>query len=337
MKINKKLIVPFLSTVVGLSIAGGLGGAFAWYQFNSQVRTGLIGSSVAEAGVLQIGYKDNQDNYVWGSNRNMPNATLIPVTFGALKDDGTLPQSYAFGYPEAGQQGGNSYGTGWTEIQNGHGFVQYDIYLRALKADANAAGDPNADIAPGYKLVEQDVYLSEIILEDVETENKTVEEALRVHYQVEGGKNELISKTAITSQDPLNLHGKLDLDGDGQWDTPANTGHAWNTSTTPITYGINGQTQVTKGIADVRQARDSDGKMPEHDAQNPNPKCVCRTSTGVMTKITITVWLEGWSLLTAIADPDNPQPAESVWNPKVNADIDVHVGLTFDVGRNILE
>ena len=62
MKINKKIIVPFLSTVVGLSLAGGLGGAFAWYQFNSQVRTGFIGTSVADTGLIQIGYKDSGDN-----------------------------------------------------------------------------------------------------------------------------------------------------------------------------------------------------------------------------------------------------------------------------------
>ena len=51
MKVNKKLIVPFLSSVIGLSIAGGLGGAFAWYQYNTQVSVSFVGSSVADSSV----------------------------------------------------------------------------------------------------------------------------------------------------------------------------------------------------------------------------------------------------------------------------------------------
>ena len=71
MKINKKLFVPFLSSVIGLSIAGGLGGAFAWYQYSSQVTTSFIGSSVADTSILQIGHlEENQtthlDEMKWG-------------------------------------------------------------------------------------------------------------------------------------------------------------------------------------------------------------------------------------------------------------------------------
>ena len=328
MKINKKLIVPFLSTVVGLSIAGGLGGAFAWYQFNSQVRTGLIGSSVAETGLLQIGYKEGE-TFHWGSERNMPNAKLIPVTFGALVD-GALPRSYAYGYPEAGQQINADYSKGWTQIVNGKGFVQYDIYLRALKSDPNASGDPTSNIPAGYKLVEQDVYLTDIVLEDAaNTNNKTVADALRVHYQVDGGKKGLISNTAKTT----NLYGKLDLDGDGAKDKYAV--YEWHTKHgQEVVYGIDGQTQTTQGIGDVTVERATDGTLPKEESDAA--KKICTTSTGVMTKITLTVWLEGWSLLQV--DTATPTPNTSaVWNPKMNAGVDVHVGLTFDAGRNILE
>ena len=113
MKFNKKLIVPFLSTVVGLSIAGGLGGAFAWYQYNTQVTASFVGTSVADSSVLQIGHYEidsqtQQQVMVWGKDF-YPYASgvkqkMIPVTFGALSTIGGVANSIptnAYGYPEA--------------------------------------------------------------------------------------------------------------------------------------------------------------------------------------------------------------------------------------------
>ena len=144
---NKKLIVvPFLSTVVGLSLAGGIGGAFAWYQFNSQVTASFVGSSVADTTLLQIastrtgqGTQESPYVYNWGKNvyktGNYTAANrfkLVPVTFGQLvtKNSKTksLPNTFAYGYPEAGNQIGNGY-TNWQKIQPNEGFVQFDVYL----------------------------------------------------------------------------------------------------------------------------------------------------------------------------------------------------------------
>lgn len=339
MKINKKIIVPFLSTIVGLSVAGGLGGAFAWYQFNSQVRTGFIGSSVADTGVVEIGYDDpdHPGSIIWGSSRILTNETdptkhvqLIPVTFDQLNTDGTL-KSTAYGYPEAGKQIGEDYSKGWKVIENGHGYVQYDIYLRTLKADSTAAGDSSAQINPGYKLVSQDVYLSKITLEGADADQTTydsrvIADALRVHYQVSGTltqnhKNDLISNTAVTN---MALSGPLDLDGIAgedlydvdPWDPLY--GQTAN-------YGIPGHKQTTHAASAVIQ--DPDANTVDVD------KRICTTETGAsMVKITITVWLEGWAALKV----DGAGTTSQVWNPKINAGIDVHVGMVFDVGEAIL-
>ena len=326
MKMNKKLVVPFLASVCGLSIAGGLGGAFAWYQFNSQVRTSFIGTSVAEAGILQIGYEDDNGDMVGGRDRLLPNANLIPVTFGQLASDGSLG-AHAYGRPEVGKQLGNGYSTGWDEIENGKGFYQYDIYLRALKSDPAAPGDDSQDIKPGYKLAAQDVYMSKLTLEDAnQGSDALITNALRVHLDVNGGKKIILSKNKVTS---LSLYGQLDLDGDGALDTydvdpwESNFGTVCN-------YGINGQTQTTLGASEIVQERDSDGMMPSE----ANDKLICTTSTGQnMTKITVTVWLEGWSLLKV----DNTSSTSNVWNPAMNAGMQVHVGMVFDAGRNIIE
>lgn len=342
MKFNKKLIVPFLATVTGLSITGGLGGAFAWYQFNSQVRTSFIGTSVADTGVLQIGYDDTSapGGIKWTSMHSMPNLNFIPVTFGALASDDSLP-AIAYGYPEAGRQTGTDYGTGWRKMTGGAGFYekntgyyQYDIYLRALKANSSSTGDPDHDIAPGYSLAAKDVYLSSMKLEDNAhpTDDTLIANALRVHLNVAGtgGKKLLISKNAITSADPLKLFGQMDLDGDHSPDkyfvpsSDPNYGQV-------VTYGNNTHTQVTKGISDVVQARDAKGNMPA----TANEKLILTTSTtSTMSKITVTVWIEGWALLKV--DSSAPTALSNVWNPNLNAGMQVNVDMVFDAGNNIV-
>ena len=335
MKFNKKLIVPFLATVTGLSITGGLGGAFAWYQFNSQVRASYVGTSVADTGVLQIGYDDTgaPGGIKWTSIHSKKDLKFVPVTFGALNADGTLPAN-AYGYPEAGHQIGTDYTSGWRQMTAGVGYAQYDIYLRALKADSTSAGDPSHDIAPGYKLAAKDVYLSSMTLSDLAhpADDTLIANALRVHLNVAGtnGKKLLISKTAITSTSPLNLFGKMDLDGDGAKDkyfVPASDPNSGQ----EVLYGIDGQTQVTKGIADVVQARDSSGNMPA----TANEKLILTTSDGVTpSKITITAWIEGWALLQV--DSTAPTALSNVWNPALNSGMQVGFDMVFDVGNNII-
>ena len=350
MKMNKKLVVPFLATIIGLSVAGGLGGAFAWYQFNSEVRTGFIGSSVADTGLLQIGYNDG--SWHWGSSRYLGNSELKPVTFGKMGANNALP-AHAYGYPEAGAQTGEDYTKGWQEITSGNGFYQYDVYLRALKADSTVTDrDEVNNINAGYKLSAQNVYISSVTLEDANGgDSKIISDALRVHVAVEGGRNFLISKHehSVAKTTGLPVHGYLDLDGDGA--TDKYDADPWNTTfyNQDCKYGIWGDVQETTqayddtaaGITGIVQARDSDGLMPAStdpalDPTGANAKCICRTKANGnmadMVKVTITVWLEGWETLKV----DNTTNYSAVWNPAMNAGVNVNVGLVFDVGRNIL-
>ena len=346
MKINKKLlVVPFLSTVVGLSLAGGIGGAFAWYQFNSQVTASFVGSSVADTTLLQIastrsgaGTTESPYTYNWGKSfyktgtyNNTNKFKLIPVTFGQLVTkngkSNCIPNAYAYGYPEAGGQAGNGY-ENWQHINPNEGFVQFDIYLRALKADKTQ--------------IDLDVYLSDITIEAVMADenqtseadaNKDVSKTVRVHLDVSGTEadcpNRLISKETVTD---LPLYGKLDLDGDGEPDKTK--GYGWENPSV-ITYGTPGDTQTTTSIENTVQARDANGLMPS----TANGKRICRTLTGNgAIKITVTTWLEGWATYLT-GDDDDPATTDidesvtSVWDPTKTSGIDIRVGLTFDTGK----
>ena len=350
MKFNKKIAVPFLSTVMGLSLIGGVGGAVAWYQYNSRVTASFIGTSVANTGVLQIGQMKTVqetdpetgdpievEKIVWGRDLNTAEITgstnnnkLAPVTFGELVSDpdhevghktyvDRLP-SKAYTNPEAGKgpyQVNNV--DNWNRATVGKEFVQFDVYLQALVPDANAEN--------GYKLAEKDVYLSQIVLADA-VNDKSVSDALRVHLAMNKGvpnveKNILISKVS-TGSEGLNLWDQLDLDADGKIDTEG--GWAWNEGKdNTVTYGTSGQKQYTKGIDQV---------VLGHDAAIDTSKLICKTSTDAAnpTKITVTVWLEGWHKFdTGKVDPQTSEHIySSLWDPTKMAGYNVNVGLEFD-------
>lgn len=368
MKLNKKIAVPFLSTVMGLSLIGGVGGAVAWYQYNSRVTASFIGTSVANTGVLQIGQKvteadpvsgDPVEKIVWGRDLNTASITgstndnkLAPVTFGALLDDnnpdheskhfvGRLPEK-AYTNPEAGKgpytvkNDQNVDVDNWNPATAGKEYVQFDVYLRALQPDATvAAEDTTYNIPAGYKLIEKDVYLSQVVLENA-VNDKVVDEALRIHLGMNKGvatgdnkeKNILISKSGGTTA----LSGKLDLDADGSLDKVG--GWAWSQDKDQeVTYGKAGDTQTPKSIDSIVQSRED---------QVDTTKMICKTSADKTkeVKITVTVWLEGWAQLdTGKVYPDDYEVVEkrgtpilsSLWDPSRTADYNVHVGLEFDV------
>ena len=286
MKINKKLFVPFLSSVIGLSIAGGLGGAFAWYQYSSQVTTSFIGSSVADTSILQIGHlEENQTTHLDEMKR---------VEEGKNK---------AFGYPSAGSEVDNDY-DGWLHIDPNDGFVQYDMYLRALDADGTQKA--------------LDVYLSNILIEAAgEAEgDKDITQAVRIHLNVQDDKNRLISKNEVTD---LDLYGPLDLDGVDGPDTKG--GYIDEEQHIPagdvIEYGVHGETQTTVEAGDIVQ---SDMTDPDSDYK------ICTTKIDDATvKITVTVWLEGWDLLKV----DAQGHTSNIWKPAYSAGVDIRLGMTF--------
>lgn len=366
MKTSKKIIIPFFSTVVGLSLAAGIGGAFAWYQYNSQATASFVGSSVADTGVLQIGWKTLEDTdhdestpkvevMHWGRDFSITGAQakLTPVTFGGLLTDDSdpsnvktkvLPQQ-AYAYPEAGAATGYEIGTvqkpGWVAAEAGKQYAQFEVYFRALAADATAPGDAANNISEGYKLVERNVFLSDYICKSVEN-NKVADEALRIHLDIEDNENRLLSKTAVND---LELYGGLDLDADGEKDKAVVT--AWRDLESygvdehgdplyaegdEIVYGVQGQKQSTDALNVVKQARDDDGKMPTSGSAGFNKK-ILTTSTEKAIKMKVTIWLEGWEYLKTGVDSVSGEDVKAQeWNPKYSAETDVQVGLKFDSG-----
>lgn len=342
MKINKKVLIPLFATAMGLSVVGGVGGAVAWYQYNSRVTASYVGTSVVDTGVLQIATtSDNGQGglaYNWGRDyyKYDENTKLTPVTFGGIESDALPGTAYTNPSPEAGYQAGYA---GWEVAENGKQYTQFSLYFRSIVADASSAGDVNTTLKEGYKMVSRKVYLSDqSIFECVQGNNqvKVADEALRVHVAVQNENDEVVSskiiaKTEHPVSDKLKLWGPLDLDGNGSADTyhddlfhhDAVVAAGVNDGDEMV-YGVKNDAQTTVAFDDLVAARDGE-KIAAADAD----KFVFETSESAPVKVTFTIWLEGWELF---ANTSEATYAVNMWNPKYTAETEVKVGLMFDTG-----
>ena len=97
-----------------------------------------------------------------------------------------------------------------------------------------------------------------------------------------------------------------------------------------INYGVYGAKQSTKSFENTIQERSAAGSMPRQgDADYENKLFSLKEDQP--TKITITVWLEGWEPLTT--DGTNTEASKNaLWNPEYTAETSLQVGLQFDTG-----
>lgn len=320
---NKKILIPAFATAMGLALIGGVGGSVAWYQYNTKVSASYVGASVAESGLLEIGTKasanadiDWSKKDIWGSTESDA-GTLKAVTFGETEKDAALPEK-AYYHPEAGVADM----TKWKEATANHEYLQYEFYLKAEQFD-NAQNS--------MQQVVKKVYLSDLTIEIKETAKAKMLKAVRVHIDVDGGSKFLVSKDAVSD---LEMYGNLDLDQEDGNDIVG--GYSWIEGRDNfIMYGYpdagtqgNEKYQNTYGVSEVKSER-------VNGAYGTNDQVICTTPATGAQKVTVTIWLEGWQPLTTSSGAN--ASASAIWEPAYGDDATVHVGMTFDVGRDAFE
>ena len=287
MKLNKKLVVGALSTVMGLSVTGAISGTFAWYQYSTRATASLIGLNTADTGVLEVsadGTNFKRDLVAADLLDGRADSKITPVTFGMVNNGEALPaQAYKRPDLSLNSEGAypGSYAQVYEEADSDHDYIQYDVYVRARKVK-NAAG--------GFENVEKDVYFTDIVLED---ENHKIDSALRVHLAIDenndgnADKNFLFARSAVNG---LQLYGVLDLDNDDHPDIKG--GYQWVEHREDLVYyGNEGDFQNAIAMSDLKADKESDKSIdPEHNVG----KKLFTTSASNAVKVTVTVWLEGW-------------------------------------------
>ena len=306
MKIGKKVIVSTLSTTMAVAFVAALSGTVAWYQFNTRVSTTLIGTNVADTGVLQI----SKDEIDW--KRDLITSDLVgneinitPVTFGQMNVDGSLP-AQAYMKPEDSSNGQigvtpGSYADVYQQATANVDYIQYTVYIRAQEVN---------NVANGIEQVEKAVYLSDITMQDV---NGAVTEGLRVHLAIDADrdgndeKNLLISKSEVKD---LDLSGVLDLNANGAADLVG--GPEWNANrNNMVIYGVDGEKQSTIAANDVKINRNEISTL---NAQSIQKKLFTTPATG-SAKVTVTIWMEGWD--RQVGHQDNVELSELAYRKEV--------------------
>lgn len=332
----KKIVVSTMALVMGAALAGSISGTVAWYQYSTRASVSYVGVSKHNSHALQISL-DGED---WGStftSSELKAAALAaaggtgheaeahdgenfsPITNGAANSGAEALGASWYGNPKCG----NFEYAKW-EAADARAYLQFDLYVRVL--------DVNGAETPAY--LAKDLYLTDFTIETTTTSTKIkgadFANAFRVH--ISDQTNYLLLANDEYTTD---LHGKLDLNNDGELDGKADLpgGYEWDLAgdtTDQLNYGGDSAiNQVTKDIADYI-ANDTGAEIDTSSAT----KIATTTTSGAKATalhLTFTIWMEGWAELeNGVADNADSSSPFQVWDVAKYIG-DLRIGMQFGI------
>lgn len=309
MKMTRKLVVTALSLLIGASVAGSITSTVAWFQYVTRAQVAYTGTTSHCSKLLRI----SADNgATWGNDINLNSLSTTqvkfsPITTGAQKKNEALPTTF-YGQPNYRQGAYENWFTASTDS-----YAQFTILVKVN--DVDGASTPTQ--------LANDVYLTDVTIQDATTGGAAdLSNALRVHVATSANKYFLFAKNDTS----IAVGGQLDINNDNKYDT---AGYEWDT--TPIIYGAEGATQTSYKANDstIIAAEDQYGAISGGTS-------IGSTSTSGYLTVTVTIWLEGWALLTTGIDHNSSTTTinktnTSIWDSTTYVNKKFNVGLTFGV------
>ena len=347
MKMPRKVIISCLTLLSAFTLAASVSGTLAWYQYHTRATVEYTGVSINSTKLLQLSVDNGTTWDADIKNSQLPSASFAPVTTGAQEKDAPLwtkrktvttvddngvsstheTSSLFYAQPNRGQ----GLYENWF-LATDSSYAQFSLLIKINDIDGNAS-EVN---------LSNEVYITDLTIEDANADdNLDLDNAVRVHisteYKDEGQaktKNFLFAKDVEETE----VGGFLDLDENGELDQ---IGYEWDRHT--CVYG---------GGDLVENRQDEQGnKLPDecinipyqHSYKSNDPSIIASTLEGSGTsigktgtdgdymKITVTIWLEGWSILSkGAAGYTNT----SIWDEDSYIEKDFNVGLTFGVRQS---
>lgn len=302
-KLNlKKVLIPSFALLIGGSLAATLSSTLAWFQYATRAQVAYVGAMTHSTKLLKISIDNGghwgNDYYQTDTASRITGNHLVPITTGAQAKDAALSDFYA--QPDFGR--GRDY-SHWTAA-NSNNYAQLTILAKVNDVDG----------ASTQTLLENDVYITELLIQDDSTNGTTndLSDAVRVHIAVtdaNGAKKNFLFAKSVTS---TTVGGYLDLNNDGSYDKDL---ESWGTQ--DCYYGEN---------ASQTSYLCNDTTIISADPDNPSGVTIGKTGNGYMT-IIVTTWIEGWSKLDQGLDGNaNGATNTPVWDPAA------YVGKKFNVG-----
>ena len=350
MKMPRKLVISSLTLLSAITLAGSISGTVAWYQYSVRSLVAYTGTSAHCSKLLQISVDDGN---TWGSdikNSDLPGASFAPVTTGAQEKDAPLWKKTRTEtiYDEHGNSAGTQEVSSYFYAQPDKGQGLYDKWLLAsdssyaqfnllIKVKDVDGKDPETNIA-------NDVYLTDLTIQDVNVANNLdLANAVRVHISSEYEENgSAVNKNFLFAKETedTEVGGFLDVDEDGEYDV---VGYEWDRHTClygggtfiPATFDVDGNKLTDDSYENAPhqtsyKANDSNiiAQEVENNIIGGTPIGKTSETGGDYLKVTVTIWLEGWSsLLKQPAGTQDP----SIWDADSYVEQQFNVGLTFGV------
>lgn len=325
MKTNnaKKIVVSVLALAMGAGLAGSISGSVAWYQYSTRTTAQLQGVSAGATRNLRL--------RIAGSNAWSQDLTNEMInTYLGITDAENTPNELKLNpatIKTTNLANNTALATRQETVEQqqvnvpdfrGHPIYQYGN-LPAVGATygENAAMSFNyVQIPLEFDLVDngterqaKKVYLvtaNFLDLSENDENHNDITPALRVHFA--GDKNYLLAKSSASTV----VSGQLDLNNDTYADTDGFGASGGNI----INYGNAGQDAALEQASYTTSGQTS---MLADDTNVYNFGSTnylgTTTTTGDYLKVTLTIWLEGWTALPAPTNED-PNALSSLWDQK---------------------
>ena len=289
---KNRLIVPALTLLAGLTLAGSISGTIAWYQYSTRANGAYLGMSGGTTGNLQLRLdggewltrltKNDIASYLSANNLGQK---VQPITSGDMDKDDALPADF-YRNPIAGK---GEYSK-WQKADESN-YVSLPLELRFV--ERNGSGENN---------VAKDVYLSDLYIaaDDANgTAKKDLSDAIRFHVASDDGVNQ-INRLISKNGGSIAVNGKLDLDGDGELDQ-AYTGNKYGfgdgNQLVDVVYGEGNQVAYAAKVEDGLLVKTNEDDLDLDELElNGASKSIGKTlaSSSEYLKVNITIWVEGW-------------------------------------------
>ena len=371
-KTTRKLIVTSLALVSGASLAGSITGTVAWFQYATRAQVAYTGATAHCTKMLEISV-DNGNTWKTdlGKNELAPLMNFAPVTTGEqamdeaismkektsaseFEEDGVTPKTYQSPFYKQPKPRQGLY-SNWL-LADSANFAQFDILVRSRDINENA-NSSNPD------LLVNDVYLTDLVIQDA-TSNGDLDlsNAIRVHFAtsyIDNGAEKHEYALFSKESNSIDVGGYLDVDNDGELDR-----EGYDFENKPhVLYGGGTQTverdsttdEITSETLSDIPTQTSYTLKDELNSSSPNyhgifakevdgdlsggksfGKTSANSTPQTYLKITVTIWLEGWSVLQHGAVPASSQSSSESGEPQATQSIiwdsDYYTKKSFNVG-----
>ena len=305
MKTTRKLVVTCLALLTGASVAGSITSTVAWFEYATRAQVAYTGTTSHCSKLLRI---SSDDGSTWGTDitlNSLHTQPFAPITTGAQAKNAALPSSF-YAQPNYRQGSYANWLTAGSDT-----YAQFTVLVKVNDVDTSTPQLAN------------DVYITDVTIQDATTGGAPdLSDALRVHIATSDNKYFLFAKSSTSTA----VGGYLDINNDNEYDTE---GYEW--STTPIVYGEEGavQTSYLANDSAIIAAEDQYGALSGGTS-------IGSTKTTGYLEVTITIWLEGWAILSrgidysSSTDTINKENTQ-IWDNSTYINKKFNVGLTFGV------